>query len=303
MMRLVHSFVAILVTPLLLGSCLEPAKSVEHESTAQPNPEMALQAVDAGIAATAADIARRPTATFLATPASIQDESMLRNASDPLLIRQGRISIEVASLDSGIARVHAIAADLDAVVGNVQIRKGDGQWKEATLELRVPAARFDRAIEALRGLGKLETLDLATQDVTEEYIDLEARIANSRRLEERLLSLLDTRAGKLDEVLQVERELARVRGEIERLEGRIRFLRNRVDFSRVSVTLKEPRPITPHPRPDRNIIGQALRRAWQNFMTTVAEMLAGLGTWLPVLLVGAAFWWGLRHRRQRKRAQ
>jgi hypothetical protein len=124
--------------------------------------------------------------------------------------------------------------------------------------------------------------------VSEEFVDLTARTANARRLEERLLELLATRTGKLQDVLSVERELARVREEIERMEGRLRYLKTRTELSTLSVALHEPPPLV-SPNPGRNPLAEAVREAWRNFVGVLAAGIASLGYLVPVLVLG----WGV----------
>ena len=89
--------------------------------------------------------------------------------------------------------------------------------------MRVPVAQFDSFLDAVSKLGVAENRKQTAQDVTEEYVDLEAQITNKKRLEERIVALLKDSTGKIKDVIEVERELARVRGEIEQMEGRLRL--------------------------------------------------------------------------------
>jgi hypothetical protein len=131
-------------------------------------------------------------------------------------------------------------------------------------------------------------------------------VANARRLEERLIALLATRTGRLEDVLAVERELARVREEIERHEGRLRYLRTRAAVSTLTVNLHEPRPIVGE-YPGANVIGNAFRQAWRNFVGFLAGFIASLGILIPVGLLALAGWLVLRpiwrFRRRRKPAE
>jgi hypothetical protein len=118
-------------------------------------------------------------------------------------------------------------------------------------------------------------------------VDLTARAANAHRLEDRLVELLRTRTGKLQDVLSVERELARVREEIERMEGRLRFLKTSAQLSTLSVNLYEPAPLVAS-HPGRSVIGEAFKTAWRNFVGVVAGVIAALGFLVPVAILG----WG-----------
>jgi hypothetical protein len=108
-------------------------------------------------------------------------------------------------------------------------------------------------------------------------------VANSRRLEDRLVTLLATRTGKLQDVLSVERELARVREEIERYEGRLRYLRANVSVSTLAVTISEPMPVVGEP--GSNVVGDAFKQAWRNFVAFIAALIQSLGVLVPVAVI------------------
>ncbi len=220
------------------------------------------------------------------------------SAISTMLIRTGNVSIRVDSLEPAMAQLQALAASLGGVVGNVSINAGDYTVRTATLELRIPAARFDAAMRGVEPVGRIEVSTVSAQDVGEEYVDVRARITNARRLETRLVDLLATRTGKLEDVLAVERELARVREEIERNEGRLRWLGSRVATSTIMVTVSERAPIVGE-NPGQSVIAQAFVRAWQNFIGLVARAIASLGVVLPLGLVGWALARGWQARRRK----
>jgi Domain of unknown function (DUF4349) len=218
-----------------------------------------------------------------------------------MIIRTGYATVEVDSLERAIAAVQRLAATLGGWVGNTSLSAGEREVRSATIELKIPAARYEEAVAGLRPIGRVETVNSNAQDVGEEFVDLSARVANARRLEDRLVTLLATRTGKLEDVLNVERELARVREEIERHEGRLRYLRTRVATSTLTVTVHERAPLV-GPTPGENIIGEAFKDAWRNFVRFIAAFIAALGTVVPVLILGgaAALAWR-RWRRSRRR--
>lgn len=215
-----------------------------------------------------------------------------------MIIRTGQAWIDVDSLAAAIAAIHAMAARVGGFIANTNIQSGEGQQHAATLEIKIPSANYDQAMSGLNGIGELRSSTTTAEDVGEEYVDVNARMANARRLEERLVTLLANRTGKLDDVLAVERELARVREEIERYEGRLRYLRTRTAMSTLSVTVSEPAPVVG--QPGSNIIVDAAVQAWRNFVTLVAGLIAASGVLVPVLgVVGVAVWAWRRKRQQR----
>ncbi len=222
--------------------------------------------------------------------------------SPTMLIRTGQASIGVDELDPALAKVRELAAHLGGYVASSSLSGGRDQVRSATLELKIPAAKYDQATIGLNGIGKLESINTTAEDVGEEYVDVSARVANGHRLEERLVNLLATRTGKLEDVLAVERELARVREEIERYDGRMRFLRTRAAMSTLSVTVHEPIPILGR-IPGENPVAVAFRQAWRNFVMLTAGFIASLGVLIPVGAVALGAWWVYRKGRRDRTAQ
>jgi len=215
-----------------------------------------------------------------------------------LIVRTGQASIEVDSLESSMAELRRIVQRAGGFVADASVQSGRIQLRSATLELKVPASRFDELTEGLHPLGRLQFVNVGAEDVSEEFVDLTARVANAHRLEDRLVELLRTRTGKLQDVLSVERELARVREEIERMEGRVRFLKASAQLSTLSVNLYEPAPLVAS-HPGRSVIGEAFKTAWRNFMGVVAGVIASLGFVVPVVILAwGAVILGKRYRRK-----
>jgi hypothetical protein len=215
-----------------------------------------------------------------------------------LIVRTGQASIEVDSLEASMVELRQIVQRVGGFVADASIQSGRNQIRSATLELKVPASRFDDLTDGLRPLGRLQFVNVGAEDVSEEFVDLTARVANARRMEERLVEILRTRTGKLQDVLSVEREIARVREEIERMEGRMRFLQAGARLSTLSVNLYEPAPLVAT-HPGRNVIGEAFKTAWRNFVGVVAGVIASLGFVMPAVVLGwGAVTLGRRYRRK-----
>jgi uncharacterized protein DUF4349 len=235
-----------------------------------PSPESSLQA--AGVA-TAGDYAAPADAA-----SAVQTSGQ---AASAMIIRTANATIQVDSLETGIAAIRQLARRLGGYVANSATQTGQDQLRSSTLELKIPSARFDEAMTALTPLGKVEAVNVSSEDVGEEYVDVSARTANTRRLETRLVELLATRTGKLSDVLEIERELARVREQIERFDGRLRYLRARTALSTLAITIHEPAPIVAS-RPGTHPIRDAFGLAWRNFVGLVAVAIASSGVLIPL---------------------
>jgi hypothetical protein len=286
-MRIRTTTVALLQA-VLLTACEGAARSDDSPTTATEAKASVSQAArDEADAIAIGAVGEREQAT---APSSGQEQWFRPEALDPderLILRTGQASIEVDSLEPAMAALRAVVRRAGGFVADASIRSGRDQLRQATLELKVPSARFDELTEGLQPIGRLEFVNVSAEDVSEEFVDLTARVANGRRLEQRLIELLRTRTGKLQDVLSVERELARVREEIERLEGRLRYLRTSAQLSTLSVSLHEPRPIVA--THGSGPIAEAFRAAWRNFVGVLTATIASLGYLVPVL----AFGWGV----------
>ena len=298
---------AVLAAGCLLITACEDGQRGEGDGSAQsigitgqsmPAPAMPEMAQRAGIGSMrdAAAPAAEPAPSVANAAAAAQGTAS--QIAPSMLIRTGSASIEVDKLDPAILQVRQLATQLGGYVANSSISGGRNQVRSATLELKIPAARYDQAVSGLGNIGRVENVNTNVEDVGEEFVDISARVANAKRLEERLVTLLATRTGRLEDVLAVERELARVRQEIERYEGRLRFLRTRAAVSTLSVTVHEPAPLLGE-NPGENPILAALRQAWRNFVGFIAWLIASLGVLVPVAAIVVAGWYGYRRFRRR----
>jgi hypothetical protein len=222
-------------------------------------------------------------------PAAPATSTAQPTATPSMVIRTGHATLEVDSLEQAVAQVQTAAQRLGGWVASSSMAGGREESRSASLEVKVPAARFDELVRGLEPIGHVESVNVNAQDVGEEFVDVQARVSNARRLEERLVVLLATRTGRLEDVLAVERELARVREEIERYDGRLRFLQTRVAVSTLTVTVHEPAPIVGRVQ-GASPIAEAVRQAWRNFVSLVVLAIAASGVLVPLAIVaGAAY--------------
>ncbi|MEO1075095.1 MAG: DUF4349 domain-containing protein, partial [Bacteroidota bacterium] len=154
------------------------------------------------------------------------------------LIKTGRLSLRVDDYDEAVGALRDTVARFDAYLAGEQEQRRTYRI-ENTVTVRVRAAEFDAMVAALASIARtVESRSIDVQDVTEEFVDVEARLRSRRAAEERYLAILQ-QADDVNDVLAVQRQLDQVREEIERVEGRLRFLRDRVGFSTLTVTLFE----------------------------------------------------------------
>lgn len=156
------------------------------------------------------------------------------------VIYKAELTVEVRSPSDAQAKVTAVVEREGGWVASAAREASQGPASDVTLVVRVPAERFSAVLAEIRRLGdgkRSERID--SEDVTDEVVDLEARLRVQTRLEEQLLELLKT-ATNVDAALHVHKELANVRTEIERIQGRKQLLEREVAMSTIRVTLNAP---------------------------------------------------------------
>ena len=187
------------------------------------------------------------------------------------IISNGFIAITVDAVPPAVSQVEGLADSLGGFVEQLSVF-GEGERAQAEITIRVPQDRFSDALERLRQLGDVQEENINSQDVTEQFIDLEARLRSAEREEESLLNLLQ-RADTVQEILTIERELARVRSEIERFQGQLNFLERRVALAGITVSLFGPEArITEPPSASLTVAVSDVTRT----VTSLRELIASL---------------------------
>ena len=159
-------------------------------------------------------------------------------AAERKIIFIASLSIEVEEVEAAVDRARAVAESLGGFVEHLS-SSGGSETPRADLTIRIPQTGFSDALEHIESLGEVQFRNLGSEDVTEQFIDLGARLKSSMAEEKSLLALLE-RSNSVTEILTVERELTRVRADIERAQGRLNFLERRVDLATINVSLFLP---------------------------------------------------------------
>jgi hypothetical protein len=199
------------------------------------------------------------------------------------IVYTGTVDLVVENFDRIPEQVDALARQFDGYLARTNISGSPGSQRRGLWSIRVPVAHFEKFLAAVQRLGEVRDVGSNSQDMTAEYYDVEARIRNAKKEEERLLKLLADATGKLDEILQVERELARIRGEVEQMEGRLRMLDNLTALSTVDLRVDEIKNYRPIDSPR---YATRLHRALNASMDALADTLQALS----IIVVMVAPW-------------
>jgi Domain of unknown function (DUF4349)/Putative zinc-finger len=159
--------------------------------------------------------------------------------SGPMIVRAAALTVTTRDFDQARSLLDDIVKRHHGYVGELNVTTPAGTGGNFTATLRVPADQLEATLADLKRLGRVESESQSGQEVTAQYVDLEARLSNARNTEERLSEVLRQRTGKLSDVLAVETEIARVRGEIEQMEAEKKTLANQVTFATISATVRE----------------------------------------------------------------
>ena len=241
-------YFSLLVLTLLLFAGCDRGRHTNQSLRAESASDHAVQEQELQLRGSNDSPAKQTVST---QPVSLKDADAANIASQALqrkIIRNAALTVEVTSPGDAQHKIVSIAESHQGFVVTseaTQRASGDRTKPEmtVTLSVRVPAAQFNQVMDEIRAVGARVIQEKVTgQDVTEEFMDLEARIKNQKALELQFLEIMK-RAGKVDDALSVQRELAEVRTEIEKLEGRRRFLENQSSLSTINVTLQPPTQI------------------------------------------------------------
>ena len=249
----------------------------------------------------ASDYARQRTAmgTDQGMPASAGEEAPADRApgipatAGRFITYQVTMTVEVKEFDSAKDRLRQIMDAEGGYTAQANFVETPDQPRRANLVLRVPAARLATILNQIRALGRVREEHLNSEEVTEQVVDLEARLHNARATEQRLIDVLNNRTGKVLDILQVEREIARTRENIERMEAQRQNLLRRVELATVNVTLTEElkAELDRAPFATAARLRNAFIDGYRSFVDSALGLTVFLVSYGPTLLFWGALAW------------
>lgn len=220
-MKILISYLSFLVLPLM---CSQGGSEDYATET------MAVEAIEAAYE----EMPQQKNSDFIAN-----DEN--QNEANTKIIKTANLRFATANIDESYALVQKSAQKYKAILQNDNTGK-DYYSVYRNVTLRIPKQHFDAFINDLsKGVAYFDRKEISAQDVSEEFVDLEARLKAKQTLENRYLELL-SKANKVSEILEIEKELANIREEIEAKQGRLQYLQNRVSMSTISIEMYTEKP-------------------------------------------------------------
>ncbi len=213
------------------------------------------------------------------------------------LIKNGTLEFETKDLQKTTEVIKQAAEVAGGYVANEHSTTNNHQaWNSVTV--RIPSSGFDNFIATVsRSVEKFDKREIKSQDVTEEFVDLQARIAAKKKLEQRYLEILKT-ADTVKDILEVEAEAGKIREEIERAEGRLRFLENQTSMSTVNIGFYKT--IEAVSVAESTFIS-SIKDGLNNGVRIIEAVIIGLANIWPLLLLAFCGW--LLYKRNAKRTK
>ena len=228
---------------------------------------------------------RHPTRTKTAAYAEGRTTTSLVQVQRSI-IRTASMTVRTKDVAAQATKAEAATRELGGLVGNAAASTDPDlpENTKATLQLRVPGARYDELITRLTALGDVVQKTEQASDVTAQVVDVESRIETQRKSLEQVRALL-TRAGTLTEVLVVERDLTRREADLESLESQRKVLADQTTLATIDLTLVTPKAAPPPPPPARHLgFVTGVLAGWHGLVGTVLVAATAVGAVLPFAL-------------------
>jgi len=294
--KLVKILIPVLV---ILGLVLAAGCATKQASVTVPPYEGGAVPAPAPAAAPPSPLALFKGDTYRATPNYAYTESD-GTEIDRKIVKNGSIVLEVNDITTALTAVAEVAKELDGYVVSSN-KWGDVDVTSGQISIRVPSDRFDEAFDRLRKIAvNVPSESTNSQDVTEQYTDLQAQLRNLESTEAQYLEILK-KAEKVEDILAVQRELSNVRGQIEQIKGRILYIERTSDMALIDVNLQKVKPIGGTAWSALETLKSAAR-GLVSFGKVLADILIWIAIFSPVwiiILVVVLYFTRWRHSKAR----
>jgi len=213
-------------------------------------------------------------------------------AADRRIIYTAELEIFVTSFDGVEQKMKSLVESCGGYISSANLDRMSGEHRNASWVVRVPVDNYDSFLDEVSQVGVPTKRNQSAEDVSEQFVDIEARLTNKRKLEARIQQLLERPDDKIQHVIEVERELGRVREEIERFEGRLRYLSDKTSMTTVTIHIKEQREYQP---PQSPTLTNRIVAAWSGSTSNLVKFLQNVivfvaGAIIPFSLLASCAW-------------
>jgi len=238
----------------------------------------------------------------------VQPQSDPKENAAPIsrqIIKTAEYRIQVKNVEASSRSVNALAEQSGGFVSASELTNSSYEITNK-ITIRVPSGRFDSLLNAIGGEAIFTNYRrISSEDVTEEYVDIETRLKTKREVRDRYNEILRTKAKTVEDVLKAEEQIRVIQEEIEAKEGRLRFLKNQVGMSTVHLEIYQEIEYRPEPTVYKKSFGSKLLNALENGWELIQAIVLGLFSIWPLVLTGGLLvwkwgWFRSRFRRKKK---
>lgn len=237
----------------------------------------------------------------------VQPQSDPKNETVPIprqIIKTAEYRIKVKNVEKSSRSINALAEEFGGFVSSSELTNSSYEITN-NITIRVPAGQFDSLLNAIGGEAVFTNYRrISSQDVTEEFVDIETRLKTKKEVRDRYEEILRKKAKTVEEVLKAEELIRVIQEEIEAKEGRLRYLRNQVAMSTIHLEIYQEIEYRAEPAVYRKSFGSKLLNALENGWELVQVLVLGfISIWPLVLIGGLIVWkWGwVKNRVRRKK--
>jgi hypothetical protein len=204
-------------------------------------------------------------------PTSAPSQSGLGDSGvETKIIKTASVTLEVKDVPGAVEILKNIAAQKGGYISSTNVQKGYNDRLSGSVVIRIPQAEFENALTGVKAIGTVKSSSTQGQDVTEEYVDLQAqKISYQNQLAQ--YNAIMKQSTKIEDIIKVQEQIDRVQTELNRLEGRLKYLNSRIDLSTITISLQEPEPVG--------------GETGHNFITTINEGIAGFIGMIDAIII------------------
>jgi hypothetical protein len=203
--------------------------------------------------------------------------------TDAKIIKTGSVTLEVSDVTGTVGSIQALVIAQGGYLSSSTIQASGGRHT-GTVVIRVPQARFEITLAGVKSAGTVMSVSTKGEDVTEEYIDLEAQ-KKSYEVQLAQYYVLMKKATKISDIIAVQQQIDRIQTELNRLEGRLKYLDSKIDLSTITITIREPEPL--HAEAGHSFVS-AINRGIEGLLGIVDAVIIATITFLPFILLAVA---------------
>ena len=255
---------------------------------------------DIAIAADGEEIDSNYDAIEESSPGSISQDGQTFEIRDLKIIKTANVRFKVKNVQESTHTIKALVIGYEGYISNMRFSNNSYQ-KENSFTIKVPKNNFDKLMDSLSPVAEfIDHIEIASKDVTEEYMDVETRLKTKLEVKARYEEILRNNAKTVKDILETEEKLRIIQEEIEVAQGKLKYMANRVSFSTINVVLYETVEYKEQPDVYKRTFGSEIAEALSSGWNLIKSIFLGLIYIWPLILLIAGVIFFIRTRKKNK---